>query len=177
MKEIAPKCHEWVSAKPKTQWTRAAFRTHVHSDMIQVRRDKLAVRDTVICPSALKKLNKAIQYAAVRNEPWENYIHNCYSKELYMKLYSCTLEPIKDDAIKKAVEEGIVPIIAKSTCVCKICNQPGHNSRTCKVKKQQQQGASINGLKPSNIVSVKQLFCGQHCIMTALEVNTLTLCQ
>ncbi|KAK1373237.1 hypothetical protein POM88_029430 [Heracleum sosnowskyi] len=88
-----------------------------------------------------------------------------------------TCEVKKDDAIKKAVEEGTVPIIAKSTCVCKICNQPGHNSRTCKVKKQKQQGASINGLKPSNIVSVKQLFCGQHCIMTALEVNTLTLCQ
>ena len=80
-------------AKPKTQWTRTAFRTNVHSDMfvnnhcevfnssirkfrdlpvitmfrelhkslmkrIQVRRDKLAATESLICPSALKKLNK-----------------------------------------------------------------------------------------------------------------------
>ena len=35
---------------------------------------------------------------------------------------------------KKAAEEGRLPIIPKSTCVCKTCNQPGHNSRTCPVK-------------------------------------------
>ncbi|XP_074365213.1 uncharacterized protein LOC141706321 [Apium graveolens] len=181
MKEIAPKCHDWLIAKPKTQWTRAVFRTNVHSDMfvnnhcevfnssirkyrdlpiitmfrelhksvmkrIQVRRDKLTARDTVICPSALKKLDKSIQYAgncvvswsggttylvtctddghelvvdlekksctcrkwnltgipcyhacaciAIRNDPWENYMHECYSKDMYMKLYSCLLEPL-----------------------------------------------------------------------------------
>ncbi|XP_074374907.1 uncharacterized protein LOC141716619 isoform X2 [Apium graveolens] len=181
MKEIAPKCHDWLIAKPKTQWIRAAFRTNVHSDMfvnnhcevfnssirkyrdlpiitmfrelhksvmkkIQVRRDKLAARDTVICPSALKKLDKSILYAgncvvswsggttylvtctdgghelvvdlekksctcrkwnltgipcyhacaciAIRHDPWENHMHECYSKDMYMKLYSCLLEPI-----------------------------------------------------------------------------------
>ncbi|XP_074347057.1 uncharacterized protein LOC141685879 [Apium graveolens] len=251
MKEIAPKCHDWLIAKPKTQWTRAAFRINVHSDMcvnnhcevfnssirkyrdlpiitmfrelhksvmkrIQVRRDKLAARDTVICPSALNKLDKSIQYAgncvvswsggttclvtctdaghelvvdlekksctcrkwnltgipcyhacaciAIRNDPWENHIHECYSKDMYMKLYSCLLEPIvspefweqasarlgqllivptKNDAIKKAAEQGTVPNIAKTTCVCKICNQPGHNSRTCAQKKQQQHQNTI----------------------------------
>ncbi|KAK1356597.1 hypothetical protein POM88_049853 [Heracleum sosnowskyi] len=85
-------------------------------------------RDTVICPSALKKLNKAIQYAGNCVVAWGHNARTCEVK--------------KDDAIKKAVEEGTVPIIAKSTCVCKICNQPGHNSRTCKVKKQQQQGGN-----------------------------------
>ncbi|XP_074327963.1 uncharacterized protein LOC141665879 [Apium graveolens] len=95
---IVVKCHEWLMVKPKTQWTRAAFRTHAHTDIfvnnhcevfnssirnfrdlaiitmfrelhksvmkrIQVRRDKFASMKTVICPSALKKLEKAIQYA------------------------------------------------------------------------------------------------------------------
>ena len=80
-------------AKPRTQWSRSAFRTNVHSDMfvnnhcevfnsslrnfrdlpiislfrelhkavmkrIQIRRDKMLTKDTIICPSALKKLNK-----------------------------------------------------------------------------------------------------------------------
>lgn len=79
--------------KPKTQWTRSAFKTHAHSDMfvnnhcevfnssirkhrdlpiltmfrelhksvmkrIQVRRDKIASKEMVMCPSAMKKLNK-----------------------------------------------------------------------------------------------------------------------
>ncbi|XP_074326636.1 uncharacterized protein LOC141664577 [Apium graveolens] len=95
MKEIAPKCHDWLMAKSKTQWTRSTFRTLVHSDIfvnnhcevfnnnirkyrdlsiitlfrelhksvmkrIRVRRDKLAAKDTIICPSALKKLEKHI---------------------------------------------------------------------------------------------------------------------
>ncbi|WOH15663.1 hypothetical protein DCAR_0935206 [Daucus carota subsp. sativus] len=31
---------------------------------------------------------------ALRNEPWENYIHDCYKKETYLQLYGHTLEPI-----------------------------------------------------------------------------------
>ena len=93
VEQIASKCHEWLMAKPRTQWSRSAFRTHAHSDMfvnnhcevfnssirkfrdlpimtmfrelhkavmkrIQVRRDKMVGNDTIICPSALKKLNK-----------------------------------------------------------------------------------------------------------------------
>ncbi|XP_074337149.1 uncharacterized protein LOC141674321 [Apium graveolens] len=275
MKEIAVKCYEWLMAKPKTQWTSSIrkFRDlpiitmfrELHKAVmkrIQVRRDKLGSRETIIYPSALKKLEKAIQYAgncavswsggtkylitctngghelvvdlhnrtctyrkwdltgiscyhacaciAIKNEPWEMHINNCYSKEEYMKLYNCTLDPIvgpefwktsaepkplppnvktpagrpkkkrvtkndispdatklskagtvvnchyckarghnartcvakKNDAIKKAAEEGSMPNIAKSTCVCKTCNKPGHNLRTCSVKKQIVQGGN-----------------------------------
>lgn len=250
MKEIASKCHEWLMAKPKSQWTRSAFKTFVHSDMfvnnhcevfnssirkyrdlpiitmfrelhksvmkrIQVRRDKLAARDTVICPSALKKLNKAIQFAgncvvswsggttylvkctegghelvvdlskktctcrkwdltgipcyhacaciAVKNDPWEMHINSCYSKDMYMKLYNCTLEPIVGPEYwKKANEPRPRPPNVKTptgrpkkkrstmndipkdptkiskvgTIVnCTYCKAQGHNARTCAAKK------------------------------------------
>ncbi|XP_074343263.1 uncharacterized protein LOC141682465 [Apium graveolens] len=237
-------------AKPKTQWTRAAFRTHAHSDMfvnnhcevfnssirkfrdlpiitmfrdlhkvvmkrIQVRRDKLASRETIICPSALKKLEKAIQYAgncavswsgatkylvtctngghelvvdlhnrtctcrkwdltgipcyhacaciAIKNEPWEMHINNCYSKEEYMKLYNCTLDPIVGPEFwqtsaepkplppnvkthagrpkKKRVTKNDIPpdatkLSKAGTIVnCHYCKARGHNARTCVAKK------------------------------------------
>lgn len=33
MKEVSPKCYEWLMEKPKQQWTRSAFRTTSSSDM------------------------------------------------------------------------------------------------------------------------------------------------
>ncbi|XP_074375311.1 uncharacterized protein LOC141717097 [Apium graveolens] len=98
IKEISPKCYDWLMQKPREQWSRSAFRTTSSSDMfvnnhcevfnssirkfrdlpiltmfrqihiaimrrIQIRRDKMKDRELVICPSAQKKLNKAVQWA------------------------------------------------------------------------------------------------------------------
>lgn len=70
----------------------------------------------------------------------------------------------KNDLVKKAAEEGTVAVITKSTCVCKKCGQPGHNSRTCGSRNdhgeqdqqtipdimQQQQGRQTHGTQGSS---------------------------
>ncbi|XP_063940263.1 uncharacterized protein LOC108200876 [Daucus carota subsp. sativus] len=63
---------------------------------------------------------------ALRNEPWENYIHDCYKKETYLQ---------KSDEATKAAAEGREINVGKSKVKCKNCNQEGHNSRTCKMQK------------------------------------------
>ncbi|XP_074356092.1 uncharacterized protein LOC141695770 [Apium graveolens] len=91
---------------------------------------------------------------ALRNETWDHYISEWYKKEMYLKLYNTTLDPIvgpnfwedtpepkplppnKNNDKKKAEAEAKEFTEGKTKVKCKNCGKEGHNSRTCKVPKQ-----------------------------------------
>lgn len=54
----------------------------------------------------------------------------------------------KNDLLKKAAEEGTIPVIPKSTVMCKKCKKQGHNSKTCH---QQGEGQGTEGSSTSTM--------------------------
>ncbi|XP_074356565.1 uncharacterized protein LOC141696302 [Apium graveolens] len=63
LQKLSKKCYDWLSEKPRTQWSRSAFRLTPKSDQIQKRRDKMLNSYALnpICPNAMRRLNKVVE--------------------------------------------------------------------------------------------------------------------
>lgn len=207
---------------------------------IQVRRDKMMNMDLIICPSAQKKLNKALHFAgncavtwsggssysvtcsdgghelvvdlskgtctcrkwdltgipcyhacaciAMKADPWDIHVSKWYKKDMYMKLYSYTLEPVVGPEFwedtpeplplppnvkvptgrpkKKRVKRNDIPVDATrmkrggTKVICSHCTATDHNVRTCAKKKKEAVAQAISeGRDPAEATAKKLVKC------------------
>ncbi|XP_063938645.1 uncharacterized protein LOC135148249 isoform X2 [Daucus carota subsp. sativus] len=207
---------------------------------IQMRRDKMMNMDITICPTAQKKLNKAIHFAgscvvtwsggtsysvitsdgghelvvdlgkkscscrkwdltgipcyhaaaciAMKSEPWDLHISKWFKKDMYIKLYSYTLEPMVgpefwDDAPepmplppnvkvptgrpkKRRSRKNDIPTDPTKlrrgggTVRCSHCKATSHNARTCQAKKSDAMAKAVaEGRDPSSAGAKKPIQC------------------
>ncbi|XP_063941448.1 uncharacterized protein LOC135149622 [Daucus carota subsp. sativus] len=100
---------------------------------------------------------------SLKNEPWEMHIDSCYTKDMYLKLYSNTLEPIvgpefwhqtseprplppnvriavgrpkKNKSTRNDIPQDPEKLSKVGTIInCTYCKAQGHNARTCAAKR------------------------------------------